>query len=218
VYGTAHTFQADILEDEYKNKGTMTTRKQEVVIVDEVDSMLIDEHNTSTLLAEEKPFMDQLLFILVKMWECLVQDNSQQSNNNRVRGLVKMGTFLVEGEQNNPIVKLPGYLKEFVIQRVKVWADSAIIERDLCIENQHYIINEGRIENVDYRNTGIIQKDTTLDNGVHQFLQLKHGLKVTPENITTNYLSNVSYFRRYEERTFGLTGTLGSKTAREKLT
>jgi preprotein translocase subunit SecA len=220
VYGTAHSFQADILQDEYKHRGTMAGRKQDVVIVDEVDNMLIDEHNTSTLLAEEKPFMDQLVFILVKMWECLIRvDNSQVSSKDLVDRLVNIATFLIKGEpdKNNPIVKLPEYLKAFVTQRLEEWSKSAIFAKTKCIENRHYIINEGKIENVDYRNTGIIQKNTTLDNGVHQFLQLKHGLKITPENITTNYLSNVGFFKRYEKQIYGLTGTLGSESAKDKL-
>lgn len=45
VYGTADSFQGDILRDEYKLEGTLNGRKYDIVIVDEVDSMLIDENN-----------------------------------------------------------------------------------------------------------------------------------------------------------------------------
>lgn len=38
---------------------------------------------------------------------------------------------------------------------------------------------------------------------------MKHGAKLTPESISTNYISNVSLFKRYKEQLYGLTGTLG---------
>jgi len=60
VYGTAHAFQADILRDEYQLAGTLNGRAADVVIVDEVDNMLIDEHNKSTLLSDEKHGFEKL--------------------------------------------------------------------------------------------------------------------------------------------------------------
>jgi preprotein translocase subunit SecA len=63
VYGTAHTFQADILRDEYKQAGTLNGRTSDVIIVDEVDNMLIDEHNKSTLLSDEKHGFEKLTYV-----------------------------------------------------------------------------------------------------------------------------------------------------------
>lgn len=63
VYGTAHTFQADILRDEYKKAGTLNGRTSDVIIVDEVDNMLIDEHNKATLLSDEKHGFEKLTYL-----------------------------------------------------------------------------------------------------------------------------------------------------------
>ena len=63
VYGTAHAFQADILRDEYKQAGTLNGRTSDVIIVDEVDNMLIDEHNKSTLLSDEKHGFEKLTYL-----------------------------------------------------------------------------------------------------------------------------------------------------------
>eukprot|EP00392_Amoebophrya_sp_AT5.2_P019007 g19694.t1 len=49
---------------------------------------------------------------------------------------------------------------------------------------------------------------STYNDGVRQFLELKHGLRMTPLAMTTNFLSNVHFFKKYA-RIFGLTGTLG---------
>jgi len=39
---------------------------------------------------------------------------------------------------------------------------------------------------------------------------MKHDLKITPESLTTNYLSNVGFFKRYGKNLYGLTGTCGA--------
>lgn len=51
VYGTPFSYQVDLLYDEYKKKGTRNGRPYDVGIVDEVDSMFIDEKGNQTLLA-----------------------------------------------------------------------------------------------------------------------------------------------------------------------
>jgi hypothetical protein len=70
---------------------------------------------------------------------------------------------------------------------------------------------------VDANNTGVVQTNMHWSNGLHQFLQLKHGCKITAESLTTNFISNVSYFKRYGSNIYGLTGTLGSSHAKELL-
>ncbi|CAF1368755.1 unnamed protein product [Didymodactylos carnosus] len=55
------------------------------------------------------------------------------------------------------------------------------------------------------------------NNGLHQFLQIKHGAKISAESLTTNFISNVTYFKRYGLNIYGLTGTLGSIKAQELL-
>jgi preprotein translocase subunit SecA len=100
--------------------------------------------------------------------------------------------------------------------------ESAIDAKFIYTNEHHYLIgkdNRGvsRITPIDYSNTGVIQNNTTWGDGLHQFLQIKEGLQTTPETLITNFLSNKAYFSRYENRIFGLTGTLGSKSAKKLL-
>jgi preprotein translocase subunit SecA len=100
--------------------------------------------------------------------------------------------------------------------------ESAIDAKFIYRNEHHYLIakdNRGvsRITPIDYANTGVIQNSTTWGDGLHQFLQIKEGLQTTPETLITNFLSNKAYFSRYENRIFGLTGTLGSTRAKELL-
>lgn len=46
---------------------------------------------------------------------------------------------------------------------------------------------------------------------------MKEKLKVTPENLTTNFLSNISFFKRYNQNLFGISGTLGTPSNQESL-
>ena len=113
------------------------------------------------------------------------------------------------------IVNIPeNLLKYFNKQRSK-WVMNAI-EALNYQENVQYVVHDGQIKPVDYFSTGIVQSATNWSDGLHQFLQLKHNLKITSETLTTNFLSNIGFITAYE-KVFGLTGTLGSKKAREIL-
>ncbi|CAF4792666.1 unnamed protein product, partial [Rotaria sp. Silwood2] len=68
VYGAASDFQGDILRDEYSKLGTRNGRKCDVAIVDEVDSMLIDDRNHIVMLSSQMPAMDQLEPLLAAIW------------------------------------------------------------------------------------------------------------------------------------------------------
>lgn len=63
---------------------------------------------------------------------------------------------------------------------------------------------------MDYLNTGVTLHNTMWDNGLHQFLQLKHNILLTNESLTTCFISNLGYIKLYENRMYGMTGTLGS--------
>ena len=89
-------------------------------------------------------------------------------------------------------------------------------------ENKDYIINEkGEINPVDYSNTGIVQRNMVWENGMHQMLQILNALSIHPESTGTNYLSNVSYFKKYlkdnKSNIFGVTGTIGEITSQKIL-
>ena len=113
-------------------------------------------------------------------------------------------------------IKIPRNFKEFVEKQQSKWIHNAIVALNYQ-ENIHYVIHEGVIKPVDYNSTGIVQSSTNWSNGLHQFLQIKHSLKVTSETFTTNFMSNMGYFKKYGCNLFGFTGTLGSEKAKEVL-
>ena len=93
--------------------------------------------------------------------------------------------------------------------------DNLLIEHDF-VPRHTYLISP-----VDYANTGVVNLHMNWSNGLTQFLQIKHGLNISSEDLTTTYLSHYNFLRKYvhenENNIFGVTGTLGSKESQSLL-
>lgn len=114
-------------------------------------------------------------------------------------------------------MKVPAHLLPFVKLQVPKWVDSALTALSYQ-ENIHYMVHNGKIKPVGYNTTGIVHDNTNWNNGLHQFLQLKHGLRMESESVTTNFLSNYALLELYGKGAFiGLTGTLGSESGKRHL-
>ncbi|CAF97018.1 unnamed protein product, partial [Tetraodon nigroviridis] len=67
------------------------------------------------------------------------------------------------------------------------------------------------------RSTGVLENFMTWSDGLHQFLEMKHNLKLSNMTPISNYMSNVGLLQMYEGKVFGLTGTLGQQAEMETL-
>ena len=269
VYGEVSQFQFDTLRDQYSMLGTLGERRSEIAIVDEVDSMLIDDSSKIARLSSTAAGMDFFQVVYVYIWQRLLMTKERFIMFNGKMYLIygkvgfENGKIVVEySDENNNIVKisdlenyvssnkdisrigqiidgdLDKYLKDsldeyltnliqekkfqipknyeqFYAAQKSKWISNAI-EALNYQENIHYIVQEGQIKPVDYYSTGIVQSSTNWSDGLHQFLQIKHNLKMTSETFTTNFLSNIGFINNYKN-IYGLTGTLGSDKAKRVL-
>ena len=262
VYGNVNEYQFDILKDEYSLLGTRCGRKYDTVIVDEVDSMLIDDNSKICRLSSHIPAIDELKIILTIIWQelnrtferivqienklvCIlspykIDDNGKiiflksegQKNEsdddfleiedpylfieNHIKNYFEKTLF----KSNENLLHIPQHLKSFANRQLSKWIYNAWQAKFAYQENIDYLISEDKygkksIVPIDYRNTGIVQTNTSWPDGLHQFLQIKHKLRISAENLTTNFLSNIEFFRRYKKNLFGLTGTLGTEDAKD---
>lgn len=125
------------------------------------------------------------------------------------------------------LFKMQNFIEKYYKIQYPVWIDNAINAMLFYQENEQFTIEKdktfyNRIVPVDWRNTGVLQHMTNWDDGIHQFLQIRYNLKITPEQICTNFISNVSfirknYIRKDENNILALTGTIGSEKTRNIL-
>ncbi|XP_021961731.1 protein translocase subunit SecA [Folsomia candida] len=127
---------------------------------------------------------------------------------------------IIEGFEDIEKIRIPLHLQKYVTLQIPKWVESVSVAENY-MEKVHYLVHNGQIKPIDYWSTGIIQDSTAWNNGLHQLLQRKHGLHLTAEPLTTNFLSNLSLIRRYwnndERNIIGFSGTLGTRHTREIL-
>ncbi|RZC39999.1 SecA DEAD domain containing protein, partial [Asbolus verrucosus] len=110
---------------------------------------------------------------------------------------------------------IPNHLKSFVKNQLHRWIRNAIRAKNDCQELKQYrlmrVNRENTVVPIDYLNTGISMKNMIWSDGLTQFIQLKHHLTLTFENLTSCFISNIGFIKKYDNANiFGLTGTLGS--------
>lgn len=230
VYGDALTFQWDELRHFYEEEGTRGERKYQTLIVDEVDSLLIDDASNSAQLAGHKPAFEFLQPILAACWQELtrihqgfrIKENKlywQAGPKDKAHEIPDQHEFMVsclsdylKNVVTDSPVYIPKHLREFTLAQTKIWAESAFSAFYNYSLGKEYTLTTNstgghEIAPVDY-NTGVIHANSHWPDGLHQFLQLKEGLKITVESLMACYISNMAYFKRYDIL-YGLTGTLG---------
>ena len=152
--------------------------------------------------------------------------------------------FIESNNSNNELkIIIPHNLKKYIELQIPKWCESAYKAKHFMKLNKDYVLGKREIDEnereilkeknlipieffriypVDFSNTGVISESLVWSNGLSQFLQIKHGLKLDPENLTTTYLSHHSFIRRYINEQFGnniygVTGTLGMESSQNLL-
>eukprot|EP00392_Amoebophrya_sp_AT5.2_P010211 g10264.t1 len=124
---------------------------------------------------------------------------------------------LAKLKQSWPKIHYMPHMHDFIVKTgIPAWSRSVVAARFLYRDGVQYQYdrNKQRLYTVDAENTGCVADNQTYSDGVHQFLELKHGLRMTPLSLTSNYMSSVHFFRKCD-RIFGLTGTLGDAETQE---
>ena len=125
-------------------------------------------------------------------------------------------------KDSDGVLYVPQFLKPYVQNRMKIFIDNAL-KAILMTKSREYIIDQPAAENckdphqfdcvipVDFKASGVLEKNKRWGDGLQQFLEMKHQLALTPLSTVTNYLSNFHYFKRYTNGVYGVSGTLGDK-------
>ena len=230
-YGDCLNFEADILRTYYLGKcGRGYKRDYDCIIIDEIDNITIDNIKNRTEILDNFPGYKFLEFFYLFIYQKLLEIDEKYKKEQNYEFLIKFKKDIIvkdlikktdeffysnENKKGEEKIFYPNHLKQFIISRKNEWCIEAYEAKYLYKENKHYLIQEKNgvksIIIVDYYNTGTLQRNSVWA-GLHQFLEIKEGLRLTEENVNSCYLSNLSFFKKYIKNTcnnlYGVTGTM----------
>ncbi|KAG1928587.1 preprotein translocase subunit SecA [Pimephales promelas] len=135
-------------------------------------------------------------------------------------------------EGSNNFIVIPVFLKSYVENQLPVFVENALRAVEMS-RGREYMIDtslaaerevsdrdkSNAIIPVDFKASGVLEKNKKWGNGLQQFLEFKHQLAISPISNVTNYKSNFHYFQRYLSGSgiFGVSGTLGGKADQDFL-
>jgi preprotein translocase subunit SecA len=201
TYGTNNEFGFDYLRDNMvQNFEQMVQRKLHYAIVDEVDSILIDEARTPLIIsapAEESTDKYVQIDYLVKQLNSekdYLIDEKQNAATLTDEGIAHMEKLL--GVQN--------IYEEYGIENVH-HLEQALKANTLFKKDKDYVVKDGEIVIVD-EFTGRLMLGRRFSEGLHQAIEAKEGVEIKRESLTLATISFQNYFRLYIKLA-GMTGT-----------
>ena len=216
TYGTNNEFGFDYLRDNLVyDKNEMVQRGHNFCIVDEVDSILIDEARTPLIISgptEDRSDFYRTIDLLVKQ---LIQDPTVYEHDEKQKQvhLTEHGNEVVEEMLTASGHLLPdtaGLYDPANITTVH-HVNQALRANVLYARDKDYIVKGGEVILID-EFTGRMMQGRRLSEGLHQAIEAKEGAEVQPENQTLASVTIQNYFRLYNKLS-GMTGTASTEAA-----
>ena len=201
TYGTNNEFGFDYLRDNMKfSLEDYVQREFNYAIVDEVDSILVDEARTPLIISGPAEESTQLYFVLDRVARQLKQEKDFTVDE-KARSVLITEDGVAHGE------KLVGLENLYDPRNIEVLhhLQAALKAHNLFKRDVDYIVKDGQVIIVD-EFTGRIMPGRRYSDGLHQALEAKEGVKVENENQTLATITFQNYFRMYKKLA-GMTGT-----------
>jgi preprotein translocase subunit SecA len=207
TYGTNNEFGFDYLRDNMAwSLDDMVQRGHHFAVVDEVDSILIDEARTPLIISGPADQSSRWYQEFARLSPMLKKDTHYEvDERKRTVGITEKGVSLVEDQlgienlyeaANTPLV---GYL------------NNALKAKELYKKDKDYIVRNGEVLIVD-EFTGRILAGRRYNEGMHQAIEAKENVEIKAENQTLATITLQNYFRLYE-KLGGMTGTAETEAA-----
>ncbi len=207
TYGTNNEFGFDYLRDNMAMaKEGKTQRGHVYAIVDEVDSILIDEARTPLIISGRLADAAKLYYRFASIVRGLTRDDDYDvDEEKRIVAPTEAGVEKVEaalGVEN---------LYDAVSQNLVHQFQAALKAKELFKRDKDYVIQNGEVKIVD-EFTGRILEGRRWSEGLHQAVEAKEGVKIKEENQTLATITLQNYFRLYDKLA-GMTGTALTEAA-----
>ncbi len=206
TYATNNELGFDYLRDNMKFRlEDMVQRDPNFAIVDEVDSILIDEARTPLIISGPTEDNSELYTALDKLIPSLVEGDYEKDEKARAVTFTDQGTEHVE-----QLLSDAGLLEEgglYDIQNVALvhHANQALRAHTLFEKDTDYIVKDDKVVIID-EFTGRMMEGRRYSDGLHQALEAKEGVSIQNENQTLASITFQNYFRLYNKLA-GMTGT-----------
>lgn len=205
TYGTNNEFGFDYLRDNMAvHPENMVQRKLNFAIVDEVDSILIDEARTPLIISGQADKPTQLYYTVAKVVPRLKNEEDYTIDEKaRIVTLTESGVSRVEqmlGIEN---------LYDDVNMEISHHVNQSLKAHTLFKKDRDYVVKDGEVIIVD-EFTGRLMFGRRYSEGLHQAIEAKEGVKIERESQTLATITFQNYFRMYK-KIAGMTGTAATE-------
>jgi preprotein translocase subunit SecA len=210
TYGTNNEYGFDYLRDNMKYEmAQMVQRGHNFAIVDEVDSILVDEARTPLIISGPLDDRSDLYNAVDKVVPRLNKTDYEVDEKQRSVALTEAGT-----EKMEELLRTEGLLKEgdlYDAQNATLvhHMNQALRAHTLFQRDKDYIVRNGEVVIID-EFTGRMMPGRRYSEGLHQALEAKERVQVQPENQTLASITFQNYFRLYHKLA-GMTGTAATE-------
>ncbi len=212
TYGTNNEFGFDYLRDNMKyTLNAMSQRGHAYAIVDEVDSILVDEARTPLIISGPTEDLTEMYRAVDTLMPSLVASDYDLDEKSKQVTLTETGA-----EHMVQLLKGAGLLDHgdlYDTENISVvhHVNQALKAHKLFQRDRDYIVKTDQVIIID-EFTGRMMEGRRYSEGLHQALEAKEQVKVQPENVTLASITFQNYFRLYEKLA-GMTGTAMTEAA-----
>ena len=212
TYGTNNEFGFDYLRDNMKyERADMTQRPFNFAVVDEVDSVLIDEARTPLIISGPTDDKSELYMQVDKLVKELVPDDYELDEKQKSVILTEDGT-----EKMERMLEAAGLLEgtnlyDYENTQVVHHLNQSLRANVMFRKDTDYIVKDGKVVIID-EFTGRMMDGRRWSDGLHQAVEAKEGVEIEPENQTMASITFQNYFRMYP-KLGGMTGTAATEAA-----
>lgn len=201
TYGTNNEFGFDYLRDNMVNELDLVRQRElNFAIVDEVDSILIDEARTPLIISAPAAENPDAYYQFAKVAAQLVPEDYILDEKRKSVALTDEGVEKVQKMLGIKNLYTPEYVRSVYHM------DQALRAQTLFHRDKDYVVtNDGEVIIVD-EHTGRLKQGNRYNEGLHQAIEAKEGVPVLQESMTLATISFQNYFRLYRKLS-GMTGT-----------
>ena len=201
TYGTNHEFGFDYLRDNLaQHKESQVQRGHSFAMIDEVDSILIDEARTPLIISSPDAASSEYYKI---MWKAVsrLSEGEDYTVDEKLKSVEILQPGIDKAEKSAGIEDL--YSAENI--RLAHYLEECLKAKALFIKDRDYVVQNGEVIIVD-QFTGRLMHGRRYSGGLHQAIEAKEGVKVQEESKTFAQVTIQNYFRLYSKIS-GMTGT-----------